>query len=151
MTRLGLQTDAPNGNTTFEPCWETFDFVDVAPGDSEQVNVNVSGDSDFVWTKTTRVCLDAETEAIEYAFAPFMVNVQDAASGYVISTPNQQLHIENLCGTAQLPAIVPLKGKMWTRASQIAMTVQNKGVIHLTLRVVMWGFKVYGTNPFIRG
>lgn len=150
MTRLGLQTQDAGGQSTFEPTWETFDFLGVAAGDSLQVNVNIAGDSDFIWTKTTRVCLDAETESKEYAFAPFLLTIQDAASGYVISVPNQQLHVENLAGSPGFPGIVPLKGKMWTRASQISITAYNRGTVALSLRLVLWGFRVYGANPFVR-
>src|SRR4051812_9876066 len=88
------------------------EFLPLASGATTTNNINTQADSDFLVLAGVRTYF--ATDNITLAQAAAMVTISDAGAGR--SFMDRSVHIDNLFGTAQLPAFWPYP-KFWAGGS----------------------------------
>jgi len=117
------------------------DFTNVAASATVSQDVKISDDADFILVYQTYVASNAAGTTF-FNPAPFTATMKDAGAGRDLS--NAPVHINNIFGTAQNPAVLP-QPKLFFRASTYTITLNNldAGTAY-TVRLGLVGFKVYG-------
>ncbi len=118
------------------------DFLPLAAGGTATQDIAIESDSDFLIVAGNRIVTDDPDQTVIVAFPPFLVTLFDNGSGRRLQ--NRAQHIENMFGTAQLPAYWPFP-KLIPRASTFSTTLQNLDAGNAyNVRVSYLGFKIFG-------
>lgn len=101
----------------------------------------VQNDSDFLLASVTGSARDPADPTVQFATPALSIQIDDAGSGRNLF--NQATHWDNLCGTAQLPFVLPYP-KLINRASTVTVTVTNLDVAQAyDVRITFHGFKIF--------
>lgn len=115
-------------------------FLPLAAGGTASVVTQITAEAAFLILGATRVVTDSPADTTSVAFFPALVTVSDGTNRQLM---DRAVHIENLCGTAQLPAIWPWP-KFVAAGSQVTTTVQNlDGATARNVRITYMGFKIF--------
>ena len=116
------------------------DFLPLAAGGTLTVDISIQADSDFAIVAGVRVVTDvANTAFIDPV--PQTVTILDASSGRQFQ--DRAVHIDNLFGTAQLPALWPMT-KLIRANSTLSTTLINlDGANARNTRISYLGFKIF--------
>jgi hypothetical protein len=118
----------------------TTEFLPLAAGATTTNAINTQADSDFLVLAGVRTVFNTDNTTL-VASPPALVTISDAGAGR--SFMDRAVHLENLFGTAQLPAFWPYP-KFWSGGSSIAVTLQNlDGANGRNYRLSFLGFKVF--------
>lgn len=116
------------------------EFLPLAAGATNTQNINIQADSDFLILAGVRVITAADNTTF-VANGPFLITITDSGAGR--SFMDRAVHIDNLFGTAQLPALWAYP-KFIAGASQLAVTAQNlDGATARNIRMTLIGFKIF--------
>lgn len=116
-------------------------FLPLAAGATQTTDIAIESDSDFLIVAGVRTITDGATDLVFQAAGPFTVVVFDNGSGRNLQ--NQAQHIENMFGTAELPAYWPFP-KFVPRASTLSTTLQNLDATNaFNIRIAYFGFKIF--------
>ena len=118
----------------------SIEFVPLAASATSTTSIQIQADSAFLITMGTVVVTDT-TNATFISNIPELILITDAGSGRQLS--DKAVHMNNLFGTAQLPAVWPFP-KIMAPSSTLAATLQNLEATARNVRLSFWGFKVFG-------
>lgn len=117
------------------------DFNPIAASVTVTQDIAIESDSDFLIVAGVRTVTTQADQTTVVAFPPFLVEIFDQGSGRRLQ--NRAQHIENVFGTAQLPAYWPFP-KLIPRASTVSTTIQNLTATAHIIRLSYLGFKIFG-------
>src|SRR5574341_428789 len=118
------------------------EFLPLAAGATTAVTTQIQGDSDFLVVQGVRTCFAVDNTTV-VANPPAMVRISDTGSGRDFM--DRAVHIENLFGTAQLPAVWPFP-KLLPANSTLSTQLQNlDGATARNYRLSYVGFKIFRT------
>jgi hypothetical protein len=126
-----------------------LDFIPIGPAgagaDTLTRSFTADADADLEIVGMSRVITQGVAPAAGdlnvVAFAPLLINLTMTSSGR--SLMPSATHIENIAGTAQLPAAWP-RPKMVPKASTIKVTLQNLHTANsYNVRLVLYAFKIF--------
>lgn len=116
------------------------DFLPLPAGTTRSENIAIQDDSDFL---IIAAMLTPRTDAAPPVVVPqpaLLARIEDAGSSRNLE--NRAVDVENLFGTARLPAYWPYP-KLINRSSVIATTLTNNQGVDLQVRVSYLGFKIF--------
>lgn len=113
-------------------------FEPLAASDSDQRTITINEDASFLICGMVRTARDTGTQAL--VVPAVTINLTDNGTGREIFDNDQDL--ENVAGTAQLPAIWPYP-KMVKRSSSILVDANNLIATAIDLRIALIGFKIF--------
>jgi len=113
--------------------WNTLD----ADATATQ-NVVIDADSDFVAIKM--MLCSYSTAGTIVANPDYVLSISDSGSGRMLQ--NVAIHINTICGTAQLPYILP-EPKVFKASSTITFTLTNRTATAARVNLTLGGFKVF--------
>lgn len=117
------------------------DYLPVGAGLTVPQNIAVQSDSDYLIVGAVAVVTDI-ANVVFAANRPFLVTILDSGSGRQLQ--NTAIHLDNLFGTAQLPAYWPFP-KLVPRASTLTTTIQSLDAANdFNVRIAYLGFKIFG-------
>src|SRR3954471_20079579 len=109
--------------------------------DVKNLVVTIDQDAHVLLVGGARVITDQATAQTSQAFAPILVTLTMSSSGRQLM--NQAQHIENVLGTAQLPAAWP-RPKFLVAASSMRVTLQNLHAANpFNVRITFYAFKIF--------
>ena len=116
------------------------DMLPLGAGAEATADITISADSDFLIVTASLVLTDA-ANVVFAANRPLTVLITDSASGRALM--NAPMHVDNIFGTAQLPAYWPLPA-LFNRAGSISTTIVNLDAANAwNVRFVYEGFKIF--------
>ena len=124
----------------------TAEYLTLAASATATVDLSIQADSDFLILGGVRAAFSSDdltliTDANTYeAFAPFLVNITDTGSGR--SFMDRAVHVDNLFGTAQRPALWMFP-KLIRASSVISTRLQNLTATARNVRLSYVGFKIF--------
>jgi len=118
----------------------SIEFTPLAASGTSTVSIQIQADSAFLITMATIVVTDT-ANAVFISNIPELVTLTDAGSGRQLS--DKAVHVNNIFGTAQLPAVWPFP-KIMAPSSTLSATLQNLEATARNVRLSFWGFKVFG-------
>jgi len=117
------------------------DFVPLANSQTLTQPIQIQNDSDFLIMAGVYVETSTDNVTTFINPSPLMVTITDSGSGrQLMNTP---IHINNLFGTAQLPAIWPFPKVIPAGASLNTQLVNLDTVNSRNVRIAYWGFKIF--------
>lgn len=118
----------------------TANFLPLAISATATTDIAIQSDSDFVIVACVQLVLtDADAGPALQPLAT--VTLLDAGSGRQLM--DRAVAVENLYGTAQRPAYLPMP-KLIKRASTFSTTLTNLEATARNYRLSYWGFKIFG-------
>lgn len=102
------------------------------------VNVPIQADSDFLLRALSLVSYTAP--ATPLASPDYMIQIFDTGSGRALSSAT--VHVGNMCGTAQLPFILP-EPRLFSAGGVVQVTLVNNTAVASLVDVGLIGFKVF--------
>jgi hypothetical protein len=101
----------------------------------------IDTDAHFLMVGASRVATDVATDAVSIAFCHVGVSLKMTSSGRDLMNTTQ--HIENIAGTAQLPAAWP-RPKFIAAGSALRATLTNLSTTTpYNVRLSFFGFKIF--------
>lgn len=120
-----------------------IDFLPIAANSTATGSFSVQNDSDFFITAATAVVTDDGDPTTFTAFGARPFLVQQFTSGSGRNLQNRAVHIDNVFGTASLPAPWSY-WKLLERGSDFSCTLQNLDPANaFDVRLTWWGFKLF--------
>lgn len=113
-------------------------FDPLAASDSDQRTIQINEDAGFLICGMVRTGRDTGTHAL--TTPAVTLNITDNGSGRELFDNDQD--IENIAGTAQLPAIWPYP-KLVKRSSSLLVSANNLVATAIDLRLALIGFKIF--------
>lgn len=113
-------------------------FVLPASG-AASLDIQIDANADFLIMAGVRTFRDTGTGALQTPAAT--VTLTDSASGRQLQ--NEPQDVENLFGTAQLPAVWPFP-KLIARSATLTVALANLIATASNARVAFLGFKIFG-------
>jgi hypothetical protein len=108
-------------------------------------NVVIDADSDFLAVK---VMLASYSAAGTIVTNPdYTLTISDSGSGRLLQ--NQPIHINTICGTAQLPYVLP-EPKLFKASSTVSLTLTNRTTTAARVNLTLGGVKIYYMPGFSR-
>jgi hypothetical protein len=115
------------------------DFLPLALSATATRDIAIQADSDFLIVAGVRLY---STNVDGPITTPSIATVQIVDSGSGRSLFNQPQHVDNVFGTAQLPAYWPMP-KLVRMSSTLSTTLSNLEAVARNYRLAYWGFKVF--------
>lgn len=118
-------------------------FPAIAPGDTQQQNIQVQADSHFKWIKAT---LQADIAAAAYVNSAKPIplaalQIVDSGSGRQLFL--NALPVEQMFGSGELPFILPIP-RIFRARSNIALTLNNfDAAVTYNIRLALIGTKMF--------
>lgn len=117
------------------------DFLPIAAATAVTNNIAIQADSYFLIVAGVRTITDGATGLVFAANGPMTIAVNDQSSGRDFQ--NQAMGIDNLLGTAQLPAFWPFP-KLIQPSSTLAVSLTNfDPALGFNVRISFLGFKIF--------
>ena len=119
----------------------SVEFLPLAASETLTTDIAIQADSDFLIMAGVRTVTDTANTTLQ-TFVPQTVLITDSGSGRQLM--DRAVHIENLFGTAQLPAIWPYP-KLIRASSTLSTRLTNlDGANARNVRLSYLGFKIFG-------
>lgn len=123
-----------------------FPIATFLAGVTLPVNVPINNDSDFLWRFSTLAAFSAPGVIIPVP--DMLVSYSDSGSGRNLQ--DQPQHVLNVCGTAQLPFVLP-EPYLITAGSTLGVALTNNALGPAALvNMTFSGFKVQYLNGYSR-
>jgi hypothetical protein len=111
--------------------------------DTKAQTLQADQDAHLLLVGGSRIGTDVATDAVAQAFLPVLMTMKMSSSGRELM--NNAQHIENVLGTAQLPAAWP-RPKFLAAGSALRVTLQNlSATAAFNVRVTFYAFKIFLT------
>lgn len=119
------------------------EFLDIAPAEVQQGNIQIQADSDFKWVAATFQA-DIAAAAYNAGDRPIpLVNLQIVDTGSGRQLFFNALPIETIFGSGQLPFILPIP-RIFRARSSIALTMSNFDAAETyNVRLALIGTKIF--------
>lgn len=122
------------------------DFLPLAAAATQTLNIQINSDGHFLIMAGVRVATDPADPTSFTANVPVLASVFDGGSGRELM--DQPVHIENLFGTAQLPAYWPYP-KIVKSQSTMRVTLENLDPVNgFDVRIQFLGFKLFLSQSY---
>lgn len=120
------------------------DFPNLASGGSDEGNIQIQADSDFVWKLgayfARNLTAGADPTLDTYPVPPITVQIVDSGSGRNLF--NQAIPINQTFGTASLPFVLPTT-RIFRARSNIQFSVSNDGSDDYSIVLSLIGSKLF--------
>lgn len=117
------------------------EFIPIVHATTLTQPVTIQNDSDFLIMGGVYVETTTDNVTTFFNPSPLMVTIADSGSGRQLM--NIPVHINNLFGTAQLPAIWPFP-KIIPAGATLNTTLTNQDTANdRNVRIAYWGFKIF--------
>jgi len=117
------------------------DYTPLGAGATLPQSIQIQNDSDFLIMAGVFVMTTTDNTTTFFANAPVTVQITDSGSGRNIM--NKATHINNLFGSATLPAIWPFPKLIPAGATLTTTLVNLDGANARNVRIAYWGFKIF--------
>jgi hypothetical protein len=116
------------------------DFTPLVKGATTPQTIQIQNDSDFLIMAGLLTEFQTDNTTI-VTNPPIMATITDSGSGRQLM--NTAIHVSNLFGTAQLPAIWPFPKLIPAGAALVTTLTNLDGTNDRNVRIAYWGFKVF--------
>jgi hypothetical protein len=115
------------------------EFTPLGASTTSSFTISIQADSDFLILAGVRVVTDTGNTTF-VSNVPQLVTITDTGAGRTFM--DRAVHMDNLFGTAQLPALWPYP-KFVQGASALSVTLQNLDATARNVRLSFLGFKIF--------
>ena len=118
----------------------TAEFLPLSAGATQQTDVNIQSDADFLIMVGTRQVTNTANTTF-FATAPFLIQLLDAGSGRLLM--DKFVHIENIVPQATQPFYMPFP-KLIYAGAVLSSRLQNLDSVNAyNVRITYHGFKIF--------